>query len=207
MKIKGYTLSVLIPSKWGFFWSGSPGVVARGTWCAQIWRCAGFGDLPTKTAVAWKRKIGAGTLPGMSGATDIQEKLLYPGARGELKAPALGSAAHQFLPLQTELLNSSWFCLPLNLCVLPQGDIHVCLSLFALNKPPWGRTSGVHHYSWGTLECCCDRVTNLWAINPFCSWIQSAFSWFAFKTLLPWDEWQHVAAFLGTRGLLWAGNG
>lgn len=86
--------------------------------------------------MAWNRKIGAGTLLEKSGATDIQEKLLYPGAGGELKALALGSAAHQLLPLQTELLSSSasvcpeirasslrvtWVCLPLclaqmNLC-------------------------------------------------------------------------------------------
>lgn len=38
------------------------------------------------TAVAWNRKIGAGTLLEKSGATDMQEKLLYPGAGGELKA-------------------------------------------------------------------------------------------------------------------------
>lgn len=202
MKIKGFTLSLLIPGKWGFLSSGSAGAAARGTWCTQTWGCAGFGDVPTHSCGleqenrCWHppRKVRGYRHPG--------EAAVPRGRRGT-EGSALGSAAHQLLPLQTELLSSSasvcpeirasslrvtWVCLPL------------CLAQMNLCGAGCQECIPIPGACWG------DAVAVL-PTNQFGSWIQSAFSWRAFKTLHLWDGWQHVAAFLGARGLLWAGNG
>lgn len=96
-----------------------------------------------------------GDLPEKSGATDLQEKLQYPGweRQGqELKAPTFGSAAHQFLPLQTELLNSSPVLFGTQSVRLSSGwHMCVCLSFWL----PWTNLRGAGCKEYFTIPGAC----------------------------------------------------